>query len=527
MRILYFTFVLLCCHIAAAQPGNPAGKDSLASRGMDEPYRPQFHFTPPAHWMNDPNGMVYSNGLYHLFYQHYPDSTVWGPMHWGHAVSPDMIHWKHLPVALFPDSLGYIFSGSAVTDSQNTSGLGTLQHPPLVAVFTYHDPAGEKKGSRDFQTQGLAFSTDNGITWKKYAHNPVLRNPGQRDFRDPKIVWHEASQKWIMVLAVGDHVQFYASPDLIHWSFLSDFGKNAGAHGGVWECPDMFSMKVEGTEEKKWSLLVSINPGGPNGGSATQYFTGTFDGTRFMNESREIHWVDWGKDDYAGVTWSGNRDGRRLFLGWMSNWQYAGVVPTEKWRSAMTIPRELKLVRKNETFSLVTIPAKEMEALRSGAFLQMENVPLKDGEVFAITNPGFQQAEILVDIRLTDHSTDSIVLTLENEKHEKITFGYSAKNHHVFVDRRFSGQTDFSPAFPGIAVAPYVAENNLKFHLFCDASSIELFVDDGNLVMSSLVFPTEKFSLLNLKTAGGTAMLEKLTAIKLKSSWTDIHDPGH
>src|SRR5688572_327195 len=247
---------------------------SAPSEGYNEPYRPQLHFTPEAKWMNDPNGMVYHNGEYHLFYQYYPDSTVWGPMHWGHAVSKDLAHWEHLPIALYPDSLGYIFSGSAVVDNGNTTGFGTADKPALVAVYTYHDAKKEKAGRIDYQTQGIAYSVDDGRTWKKYEKNPVLKNPGIKDFRDPNVFWHEASKKWVMILAVLDHVEMYNSSDLKSWTKLSEFGKDFGAHGGVWECPDLFPLTIEGESKEKWVMLVSINPGGPNVGSATQYFIG-------------------------------------------------------------------------------------------------------------------------------------------------------------------------------------------------------------------------------------------------------------
>jgi fructan beta-fructosidase len=230
-----------------------------------EAFRPQFHFTPKTAWMNDPNGLVFYEGEYHLFYQHYPDSTVWGPMHWGHAVSTDLIHWEHLPIALYPDSLGYIFSGSAVVDWKNTSGLGSVEQPPLVAIFTYHDAAGERAGKIDYQTQGIAYSLDKGRTWTKYNHNPVLANPGIIDFRDPKVAWNEVSNQWVMTLAVKDHIEFYGSPDLKKWNKLSEFGKSLGAHGGVWECPDLFPLKDE-AGNTHWVLFVSINPGGPQGG---------------------------------------------------------------------------------------------------------------------------------------------------------------------------------------------------------------------------------------------------------------------
>ena len=308
--------------------------------------------------MNDPNGMVFYEGEYHLFYQHYPDDNVWGPMHWGHTVSQDMVNWKHMPIALYPDELGYFFSGSAVIDWQNTSGLGTVDNPPMVAIYNYHEPVGAEDPDRtDFQYQGIAFSLDKGRTWTKYDNNPVLNNPGIRDFRDPKVMWFEPTQRWIMTLAVKDHISFYSSPDLISWTHESDFGLEVGGHGGVWECPDLFALQVDDSDEVKWVLLVSINPGGPAGGSATQYFVGEFDGASFImdpsfapqvtppagsDEERAV-WMDYGPDNYAGVTWSDvpDSDGRRLFIGWMSNWSYSQVVPTTVWRSAMTVPREL------------------------------------------------------------------------------------------------------------------------------------------------------------------------------------------
>ncbi len=290
--------------------------------------------------MNDPNGLVYENGVYHLFYQYYPDAIVWGPMHWGHATSKDLVHWKHQAIALFPDELGYIFSGSAIVDSKNTSGLGTAENPPLIAIYTYHDPKGEKQGRNDFQYQGLAYSLDHGVSWEKYENNPIIPNENSiRDFRDPKVFWNEQLSAWTVVLVAGDHMQLWKSSNLLDWEFMSDFGKDVGAHGGVWECPDLFELKVEGSDQSKWVLLISINPGAPNGGSGTQYFVGDFDGTSFTTDQKESKWIDLGTDNYAGVTYNGLSDDKRLFIGWMSNWSYAQETPTKKWRSAMTLAK--------------------------------------------------------------------------------------------------------------------------------------------------------------------------------------------
>ena len=320
---LFFAGCLLCS-CGGKQTAVPETKNTSAlATGYGEQHRPQFHFSPPGHWMNDPNGMVFYEGEYHFFYQHYPDSSVWGPMHWGHAVSADLVHWQQLPIALYPDALGYIFSGSAVVDWNNTSGLGQNGKPPLVAMFTYHNMAAEKAGRKDCESQGIAYSNDRGRTWTKYAANPVLPNPGNRkDFRDPKVIWEEVSRQWVVALAVGDHIEFWGSPDLKKWSHLSDFGKDLGAHGGVWECPDLFPMAVDksggdfksppDSPQQQWVLIVNLNPGGPNGGSGTQYFVGDFDGKNFTLDADFAKyvpkgkgvWLDLGKDNYAVVTWS-------------------------------------------------------------------------------------------------------------------------------------------------------------------------------------------------------------------------------
>jgi len=487
-----------------------------------EQYRPQFHFSPEAHWMNDPNGMVYLDGEYHLFYQYYPDSNVWGPMHWGHAVSTDMLNWKHLPVALLPDSLGYIFSGSAVFDARNTSGLGSLENPPLVAIFTYHDPITEKNGSHTYQNQGIAFSTDRGRNWTKFIGNPVLKNPGINDFRDPKVFWHEESGKWILILAVHDRIHLYSSPNLLDWTFQSEFGQGLGAHGGVWECPDLFSIKVKETNEMKWVMLVSINPGGPNGGSATQYFAGDFDGKNFMTENKDIRWVDWGRDNYAGVTWSNipETDGRRLFLGWMSNWQYATVVPTQVWRSAMTIPRELNLELKDAGYLLVSKPIIELKQLRSEKTLVYEELLVsKSVRDIPVDSINLSQCELIFDFEQFSNSVDSIGIVLENSANERVILGYSRIREQLFIDRTQAGISGFSDEFPGISKAPYKAGKQVQFHVYLDASSVELFVDHGNRVLTNLVFPTSGYTKLKPFSSGGDVIISKAEFHNLNRIW--------
>jgi len=460
---------------------------------FNETHRPQFHFSPPTQWMNDPNGMVFHQGIYHLFYQHYPDSNVWGPMHWGHAVSRDLIHWEHKPIALFPDEHGYIFSGSAVADVNNTSGLGSSDNPPLVAIFTYHDPEGNKADRNDFQTQGIAYSLDGGDTWKKYEKNPVLDNPGIRDFRDPKVIRYEPGDNWIMVLAVSDHVSFYSSDDLINWKFESDFGDSFGAHGGVWECPDLIRIDdPAGTD--KWLLLVSINPGGPNGGSATQYFVGEFNGNSFLPLDSIQRWVDYGADNYAGVTWANIQD-RKVFLGWMSNWLYATVVPTGKWRSAMTLPRELKLLHESGAYYLAFTPVKEYENIRSGIYDIKEKKIKEPLIVNAIS--GLEDGLFEIDMRID--SPSDVKIEVGNKLGEKIVIGYLREEQKYYIDRTKSGKTNFNDQFSAIHYAPRISRNKeLEMKLIFDVASIELFADQGLTVMTDIFFPSEEYSQIHI-----------------------------
>ena len=331
---------------------------------MIDIYRPAYHFTPPENFMNDPNGMVFYRGEYHLFYQHNPFGPTWGHMCWGHAVSPDMLRWQHLPVALREDDGVMIFSGSAVVDWRNTSGFGAADDPPLIAIYTGHTAAE--------QTQCIAYSLDAGRTWTKYAGNPVI-SIGSRNFRDPKVFWHEATRRWIMVSALADQsrVRFYGSPDLIHWEHLSDFGP-AGS-SGVWECPDLFPLAVEGEGDTvRWMLKVDVGPKNLPKGMCAQHFIGQFDGVRFVNDNPPdlTLWSDYGKDFYAAQSWSDvpATDGRRLWLAWMSNWQEANTTPTTPWRGAMTIPRSLALRRYPEGLRLVQRPAMELASLHRGHF---------------------------------------------------------------------------------------------------------------------------------------------------------------
>ena len=682
MRCIY----VLCTALVLAGCVQPStsGKTATGKPPLyHEQYRPQVHFSPEQRWMNDPNGMFYYQGEYHLFYQHNPDASVWGPMHWGHAISKDLLHWEHQPIALSPDPLGTIFSGSAVVDHKNTSGLGTKENPPIVAIYTYHDPVGEKQGRTDFQTQGLAYSLDKGRSWIKHPANPVLANPGIKDFRDPKVVWHEQSNKWIMVLAQADHIGFYSSKNLIDWNFESNFGKDWGSHIGVWECPDLVLLPIEGSDQHKYALIVSVGSGGPNGGSATQYFVGDFDGKTFQldedwqqalkpeaqlfpegqifadfesglqgwtaignafanaptagahpeqspvkgfegkyllnsfsdkdkatgrltsspftitntyinfmlaggqfdgklgmnllvdgkvvrtatgknSEKFQLHswdvadlkgqqavvqvideisenwghiyldqivfsdnpasskvepavWLDYGTDNYAGVTFSAvpGELKQSIFMGWMSNWQYAQTVPTEVWRSAMTLPRQLNLVHSNGLLRLKSTLIPELQKLELN---KKQFGPLSGRHVIALPKPEHQSGSSRIDLTLDQHQGVSELL-LQNQAGDRVKIELDFVKKELRLDRRQSGKVGFDKHFGNVQTAPMLGDfskNSLTIVL--DASSLELFWQDGQVVMTTLLFPQQPYDSLQLDLAEHSA-IQQLTITKLKSIW--------
>ncbi len=495
-RVLSSVIFAICFMLAA-----------VATANAQEMHRPQFHFAPKAHWMNDPNGMVFHKGVYHLFFQYYPDSTVWGPMHWGHATSKNLVDWEEQPIALYPDSLGYIFSGSAVVDEHNTSGLGENGKAPMVAIFTHHNPEGEKSGSSIYQNQSIAYSNDEGKTWLKYAGNPVLRNPGVRDFRDPKVSWYEPAKKWVMTLATQDRITFFSSPDLKNWTKESEFGQKLGAHGGVWECPDLFPLVLEGN--KIWVLLVSINPGGPNGGSATQYFVGNFDGTTFTPSDTATRFMDYGTDNYAGVTFS-NTGRRRVLIGWMSNWQYAQVVPTNAWRSAMTVPRELSVRKVNNRIYLTSNPVIELEK-RSKETRSFANLSIKGSyDLGAKIN----QPSPLFKLQLTTAAPSDFSIVLANEKGEEMVVGYNKNANQYYTDRTKSGKIDFETGFAKKHTAHRIATGPIQLTLIADVASVELFADNGLSVMTTVFFPNQPMTRLYIKSVNGV-LLKNLTYYKM------------
>jgi len=485
-----------------------AVRSQTSDPAYSDPHRLQIHFSPKKGWMNDPNGMVYLNGKYHLFFQYNPDSTVWGPMHWGHAVSTDLVHWKELPIALYPDALGTIFSGSAIVDKNNTAGFGANA---MIAIYTSHNHAMEKEGFEKIETQSIAYSLDEGKTWTKYKGNPVLPNPGIRDFRDPKVSWYAPAKKWIMTLATSDHITFYSSPDLKNWTKESEFGKNLGAHGGVWECPDLFPLSYN--SEEVWVLIVNINPGGPNGGSATQYFTGKFDGHVFTPNETDTKWIDYGPDNYAGITWSNTGD-RKVFLGWMSNWKYANIVPTEKWRSANTIARELAIEKIGDKYQVSSIPVKEIEELKSTSY-SAQNIKAKNINVTA--KAGKLKGPAI--LKLTADELKAFNITLSNTSGEKLVIGYDKSANQYFIDRSQSGKTDFSKDFSNKIVAPrLITDKSTNICLVIDDASVELFADKGHTVMTAIFFPTSDYTDIGI-SSDDKFKIKTLSVDHLRSIW--------
>ena len=432
-----------------------------------EKFRPAYHHTPQYGWMNDPNGMFYKDGEWHLYYQYNPYGSLWENMTWGHSVSKDLVHWEALPLAIEADALGTIFSGSCVVDKDNTAGFGKN------AVIAFYTSAGEA------QTQSMAYSTDGGRTFNKYEKNPVVTFNAP-DFRDPKVFWYDGTNRWIMMLAVGQEMQIWSSANLKDWQKESSFGSEYGNHGGVWECPDLLKI------EDKWVLICNINPGGPFGGSATQYFVGDFDGHKFTCESmpKVTKWLDYGKDHYATVSFSNAPDGRTVVLAWMSNWQYANQVPTRQFRSANSIARDLGLFKDGEETYVSVIPSKETLAMRGKT----------------IKNPT-DACEIVVDVK------GSMELILSNTKGEQVVMKYDAQKQTFAMNRKQSGDISFSEAFPIETTAP--THGALKqLRLFIDHSSIEAFASDGKMAMTNLVFPNEPYNALKVK--GGKATIYEI-----------------
>jgi fructan beta-fructosidase len=482
-----------------------------AEEYYQEPFRPAYHFTPELNWMNDPNGLVYFAGEYHLFYQHNPLGNEWGHMSWGHAVSKDLLHWEHLPIALRDEYGVMIFSGCTVVDVHNSSGFGTRENPPLVAIYTGH--------GQDRQTQDLAFSNDLGRTWTKYAGNPVL-DVGEKDFRDPKVFWSEPTKCWVMVvsLAVQKQLQFFSSTDLKTWTLLSEFGSAGTPTKLNWECPDMFELPIENEPGKtRWVLEADMGNGSIAGGSGGEYFTGFFDGNQFVADSTTSQWVDFGRDFYAPVSWSDipASDGRRIWIGWMNNWETC-LNPTYPWRSAMSIPRELTLRRIDGTLRLCQKPVSELQTLRDKT-LEIKDRSLTS-ESMSVDVRG-QQLEIILEVQ-PDSATEFGVRVLKGNEEQTIV-GYDTKSRSMFVDRTKSGNVAFHPAFSGRHAGPLEPndQGNIRLQIFVDACSVEVFGNSGETVITDLVFPDPSSKGVEVFAAGGTCRIVSCQIHTIKSVW--------
>ena len=432
-----------------------------------EQYRPIYHHTPAYGWMNDPNGMFYKDGIWHLYFQHNPFGSQWENMTWGHSTSTDLVHWTFEGDPVQPDVWGAIFSGSAVVDKENTAGFGK---DAVVALYT---------SAAESQIQSMAYSTDNGKTFTKYEGNPVITS-NVPDFRDPHMFWNEDIKKWNMILAAGQHMEIYTSDNLKEWKLESSFGAEYGNHGGVWECPDLMKMKVKGTDKEKWMLICNINPGGPFGGSATQYFIGDFDGYKFVCDTKPevTKWMDYGKDHYATVTFDNAPDGRHVAIAWMSNWQYANLVPTKQYRSCNSIPRDLGLFEYDGDIYCSVLPSPEMTAARKTK---------KPGK--ALT----EACELIVNPK-----RDVTIITLSNDKGEEVVMKYDAKAKTFSMDRTNSGKMDFSTDFPAVTEAPTFGKIS-QLRIFIDKSSIEVFDAEGKMAMTNLVFPNKPYNKVTIQ----------------------------
>lgn len=457
------------------QPGDNPDENEPSVSSRNEQYRPQVHFTPAKNWMNDPNGMVYVDGVYHLYYQYNPQGNGWGNMSWGHATSTDLMHWEEKPVAMVRNQWGDIFSGSAILDKDNVAGFGKN------AILAFYTASGEH------QQQCLAYSTDGGLTFTQYEGNPIIPNTSLPDFRDPKVVWHKESGKWIMCLALGwsTQIEFWGSTDLKHWEKLSTFTTDvARCNIGQWECPDLIRLPFKGGE--KWVLIVSNNPGGPVGGSGTEYFIGDFDGTEFKAMDLDYPlWLDYGADNYAGVTWSNAPDNRSVFIGWMNNWNYSGDVPCSPWRSAMTLPRELKLTEYNGKPLLTAAVVKEIDAI-AGNWQKAEAGNI--GKLAAY--------EAKMNVNIKKNST----IRLENSFGEFMEIEVKGTAGILVIKRNNStGRTDFNSLFslPGVQAPFNTDADNMELHIIADASSVEIFSADGAVSVTDIVFPQETYNMIS------------------------------
>lgn len=487
---------------------------ALAAFVAPDDVRPVYHFTPLTNFVNDPNGLVFRDGVYHLFYQHNPEGNRWGHMSWGHATSRDLWRWTHQPLALRESDGIMIFSGSAVVDVKNTSGLGGPVTPPMVAVYT-----GDGKGR---QTQNLAYSLDGGRTFTKFAGNPVV-DLNSNSFRDPKVFWHEPTKRWIMATVLADErkVRLWGSADLKTWETLSDFGP-MGSIQGVWECPELMQVPfADDPKDSRWILKVDVNEGAPFGGSGGQYFVGQFDGKTFTPEERKPDasplWIDHGKDFYASQAWNDAPGKRPVWIAWMNNWQYANEIPTNPWRGAMTAPRSVALRRTADGVRIMQEPAESLRSLR-GAHHTIAARSIPEGDT-PLEEQGVKGTALEIVAEFEPGESESFGLKVRQGRNEETVIGVDVRKGEVFVDRSRSGKTDFSPHFAGRHSASLGARYihaPIRLHVLIDATSVEVFADEGRVVLTDQIFPSPSSGGVSLFATGGEARLRSLEAWDLR-----------
>jgi len=508
--------VLLTAGILSAQ-------SSSIPPTYNQVFRPQFHFSPRENWTNDPNGLVYFEDEYHLFFQYNPFGDEWGHMSWGHAVSRDLVHWQQLPVAIpEPDGI-MIFTGSTVIDERNTSGFCKNSKPCMVAIYTGHRAAAG--GRPALQTQNLAYSNDKGRTWRQYSGNPVL-NLHMTDFRDPKVFWSLQANRWTMVVSLpNEHkVRIYGSSDLKHWAALSDFGP-AGATGGQWECPELFELPIEGGQgETRWVLKIGLNPGSLQGGSGEQYFIGRFDGKRFTNDNPDSRtlWTDYGKDCYCALTFNNlPRSERTVMIGWMDNWQYAGKLPTGPWRGQMTFPRSLALRRTPEGIRLIQTPIAQLANIEPKRARTAGNAGTIASVNRWLTTSGItsdKAFQLKSDISLGTAREVGWKLLASNGNYTLV--GYDRKERKLFFDRTHSGLTNFDKNFPDRTEAPLTLDRGiLRLNILVDRSSVEVFAEDGRVASTNLVFPPSGITGAQVYANGGETGEITASASSIQSIW--------
>ena len=493
-----------------------------------EKFRPVYHHTPLYGWMNDANGLVYKDGEYHLYFQYNPYGSKWGNMHWGHSVSKDLVHWEHLAPAIARDTLGHIFSGSSIVDQENVAGYG------VGSILVFYTSASDKNG----QVQCLAFSKDNGRTFIKYEKNPILcPADGLRDFRDPKVFRYEPEDRWVMIVSADKEMRFYDSKNLKDWNYMSSFGEGYGVQPCQFECPDMVELPVDGDlNRKKWALIVNVNPGCYFGGSATQYFTGNFDGTKFSCDSQPnvTKWLDWGKDHYATVCFS-NTGERTIAVPWMSNWQYCNIVPTKQFRSANALPRELSLYTQDGEIYLSAVPVPEIKTLRK----EKKEIP-----AFTVAND-YHIDSLLADndgayelaLEITVGEAEIMGFNLFNDKGEKVDIYFNLPEKRLVMDRTKSGIVDFGKKsvsheievhdrrkttsinyiddFALATWAPIKKENKYTLDVFVDKCSVEIFLNGGKVAMTNLIFPSEPYNRMCFYSKGGSFQVDSFKAYRL------------